>query len=468
MTKVASIHDLENKKMSSLIWQYALPAIIGTSVNALYNIIDRFFIGNAPNLGDDAMTAIGIALPVMTIISAIGMLVGAGSASRISIYMGQGDKKSAEKILGNALLLQTSIAVPMTALLILFLPQILERLGATGTTYDYAYEFLMFLLPGSILSTICFGFNNMMRASGHPEKAMYTMLLTVVINIILAPLFIYVFEWGMMGAALATVIAMFIGMCFVLQHFLNRTSNIALKPENIKFDKKIVKAILSIGMSPFLIQLVGSMVAFTIIHQLQIYGNMNSTNGGDTAVAAYTIMNTLVMLVIMLITGLTQGMQPIVGYNYGANKMNRVKDALIYTIKVGIAFGTVGFIIGVFIPDLIVRPFNPEAELAEASIKALKIVTLMLPMVGFQIVVTSFFQSLGMVKKSIFLSLSRQLFFFIPGLIILPLFWGLDGVWISFPVSDFLATLTTGILFIMQLRTFRKMDDNNGLIGESK
>lgn len=449
MSKVASIYDLENKKMSSLIWQYALPAIVGTSVNALYNIIDRFFIGNAPDLGDEAMSAIGIALPVMTLITAVGMLIGAGSASRISIFMGQGDKNSAEKILGNALLLQLSITLPVSIILIILLKPLLILLGANGPTYDYAYEFLIYLLPGSVLSTICFGFNNMMRASGYPQRAMYTMLLTVVINIMLAPLFIYVFGWGMKGAALATVIAMFVGMCFVLHHFLNRTSTLLLKPENVKFDAKIVKAILSIGMSPFLIQLVASTVVFVIIHQLQKFG-------GNTGVAAYTIMNSLVMLIIMIITGLTQGMQPIVGYNFGAGKTKRVQEALVYTIKVGIGIGFVGMMIGVFAPDLVVQPFNPKEDLAEAAASSLKIVTLMLPLVGFQIVVTSFFQSLGMVKKSIFLSLSRQLLFFIPSLFILPHFWNLSGVWYSFPVSDFLATATTGALFLFQMRAFKK------------
>lgn len=449
MSKVASIYDLENKKMSSLIWQYALPAIVGTSVNALYNIIDRFFIGNAPDLGDEAMSAIGIALPVMTLITAVGMLIGAGSASRISIFMGQGDKNSAEKILGNALLLQLSITLPVSIILIILLKPLLILLGANGPTYDYAYEFLIYLLPGSVLSTICFGFNNMMRASGYPQRAMYTMLLTVVINIMLAPLFIYVFGWGMKGAALATVIAMFVGMCFVLHHFLNRTSTLLLKPENVKFDTKIVKAILSIGMSPFLIQLVASTVVFVIIHQLQKFG-------GNTGVAAYTIMNSLVMLIIMIITGLTQGMQPIVGYNFGAGKTKRVQEALVYTIKVGIGIGFVGMMIGVFAPDLVVQPFNPKEDLAEAAASSLKIVTLMLPLVGFQIVVTSFFQSLGMVKKSIFLSLSRQLLFFIPSLFILPHFWNLSGVWYSFPVSDFLATATTGALFFFQMRAFKK------------
>lgn len=454
MGKVASIYDLENKDIGKLVWQYSLPAIIGTSVNALYNIIDRYFIGNAPELGDDAMSAIGIALPIMTLITAVGMLIGAGSASRISIFMGQRDKNSAEKILGNALLLQICITTATFTGLLIFLDPILTLLGATGATYHYTREFLIFLLPGSLFSTICFGFNNMMRASGYPERAMYTMLITVLINIILAPLFIYVFKWGMMGAALATVIAMFVGMIFVLYHFMNRRSNLRLKKENIRFDGKIVKAILSIGMSPFLIQLVASLVTFAIIHQLQHYG-------GDTAVAAYTIMNTLVMLVIMVITGLTQGMQPIVGYNFGAKNMKRVKEALIYTIKVGVVFGIVGLVIGVFIPDLIVKPFNPKPNLAAAAAQSLNITTIMLPLVGFQIVVTSFFQSLGMVKKSIFLSLSRQLLFLIPAVYVLPELFGLNGVWYSFPTSDFLATLTTGILFVLQLKTFNKMEEED-------
>lgn len=456
MGKMASIYDLEKKDIGKLIWQYSLPAIIGTSVNALYNIIDRYFIGNAPDLGDDAMSAIGIALPVMTLITAMGMLIGAGSASRISIFMGQGDKNSAEKILGNALLLQFVLTLPLSLILLASLDRLLILLGAEGATYYYTYEFLVYLLPFSTVSSICFSFNNMMRASGYPQRAMYTMLITVVINIVLAPLFIYVFRWGMMGAALATVIAMFVGMIFVLYHFMNRTSNLRLKRENIRFDAKIIKAILSIGMSPFLIQLVASTVVFVIIHQLQTYG-------GNTAVAAYTIMNTLVMLVIMVITGLTQGMQPIVGYNYGAKNSKRVKEALLYTIKVGIAFGIVGFVVGVFIPDVIVKPFNPKPNLAAATVEALNITTLMLPLVGFQIVVTSFFQSLGMVKKSIFLSLSRQLLFFIPGLYILPPFWQLKGVWMAFPVSDFLATVTTGVLFILQLRSFNKMEESNKL-----
>lgn len=456
MSKMASVYDLENKDMGRLIWQYALPAIIGTSVNALYNIIDRYFIGNAPDLGDDAMSAIGIALPVMTLITAVGMLIGAGSASRISIYMGAGDKHSAEKILGNALLLQVCLTLPLSIFLLIFLDTLLTLLGAEGATYAYTHEFLIYLLPFSVVSSTCFSFNNMMRASGYPQRAMYTMVITVVVNIVLAPLFIYVFKWGMMGAALATVIAMFVGAYFVLYHFMNRTSNLRLKKENIRFDGKIVKAILSIGMSPFLIQLVASTVVFVIIHQLQHYG-------GNTAVAAYTIMNTLVMLIIMVITGLTQGMQPIVGYNFGAKNNKRVKEALIYTIKIGIIFGIVGMIIGVFIPDVIVKPFNPKPNLAVAAAESLNITTLMLPLVGFQIVVTSFFQSLGMVNKSIFLSLSRQLLFFIPALYILPEFWDLDGVWYAFPVSDFLATVTTGVLFLLQLKSFRQMEQQGTL-----
>ncbi|WP_165023809.1 MATE family efflux transporter [Dysgonomonas sp. ZJ279] len=451
MLKTANIDDLENKKISKLLWQYAIPAIIGTTVNALYNIIDRFFLGNAPDLGDDAISAIGIALPLMTVMTAVGMLVGAGSASRISIYMGMGDKESAEKVLGNALLLSLLFTLPTTVILLVFTNSILTLSGADGKVFEYAQEFLYYLLPGSIFATMCFGFNNMMRASGYPQKAMFTMLISVVANIILAPLFIFVFKLGIKGAAIATVISMFIGLCFVMHHFMNRNSMLRLRWSYVRLDAKIVKAIVSIGLSPFFIQISASTVIFLIIHQLQIYG-------GKVAVGAYTIANTLVMLILMTMIGLTQGMQPIVGYNYGAKRFNRVKETLNYTIKVGICIGAIGLIIGLLLPDIIVKPFNPSPLLATESARALNIVTLMLPLVGFQIVVTNFFQSIGMAKKSIFLSLSRQFLVLVPALFILPHFFHIDGVWMSLPVADLLSTLLTTALFLWQLRQFKMMN----------
>ena len=451
MLKTANIEQLENGKINNLIWKYAIPAIVGTTVNALYNTIDSIFIGHG--LGDDAMNALGIALPIMTIITAVGMLVGIGSASRISIYLGMGDKDTCEKIIGSSILLTFIFSGIAILGLFIFLTPILEKVGAKGQTLIYAEQFLHYYLPGSIFSTLCFGFNNMMRASGYPKKAMYTMLISVVANIALAPIFIFSFGWGMQGAALATVISMFISLCFVVYHFVNRNSMLRIRAINIRLNKKIVTSIVSIGLSPFFIQLASATVAFFIIHSLQEYG-------GELAVGAYNISNKLVMIIIMVIVGLTQGMQPIVGYNYGAKRFDRVKEAVTYTTKIGIVIGIIGMIIGVFLPELVVKPFNPSPELAKDSVDALKIITITLPLVGFQIVITNFFQSIGFIGKSIFLSLSRQFLFLIPTLMILPQFYGLNGVWSSLPTADVISTVLTALMLIWQMRSFKKLEAN--------
>jgi len=451
MLKTANIDELENKKISKLLWQYAIPAIVGTMVNALYNIIDRIYIGHGPDLGDHAIGGLGIVLPIMNLTAAVGMLVGAGSASRISICLGKGDKETAERIIGNSFVMTLLLTGTLVTLLFIFLDPILMRIGATEETFPYAKEFLLYYLPGNIFLTMCFNFNSMMRASGYPTKAMYTMLIGVVANIIIAPIFIFVLEWGIKGAAIATIISMFIGLCFVMYHFMNKNSMLRLRKKNIGLDPKIVWAIASIGMSPFFIQVAASIVVFFINNKLKEYG-------GNIAIEAYAIANTLVMIIIMVMVGLTQGMQPIVGYNYGAKRIERVKETLFYTIKVGIIVGCVGLAIGMLLPDIIVKPFNPSAPLAAETTKALRIVTLMLPLVGYQIVVTNFFQCIGMAGKSIFLSLTRQFLMLLPALFILPNMFGIDGVWYSLPTADFLATALTAILFIWQIKTFRKME----------
>lgn len=451
--QVANINELENKKISNLIWQYAIPAIIGTMVNALYNIIDRVYIGHTPGLGDHAIGGLGISLPLMNITAAVGMLVGAGSASRISIFLGKGDKDTAEKILGTSLLMTLFLTGATVILLYVFLEPILHMIGATDETYPYAHEFMAYLLPGYIFLSLCFNFNSMMRASGYPKKAMYTMLIGVVANIILAPVFLFGLKMGIKGAAIATILSMIIGCAFVMHHFMNRNSMLRIRKENIKLDWKIVKAVASIGMSPFLIQIASSAVVFLVNFQLREYG-------GNVAIEAYAIANTLVMIIIMVMIGLTQGMQPIVGYNYGAKNFKRVKDALNYTIKVGIWMGVVGLAFGMLIPHLSVQVFNPSPELAEASVKAMRIITIALPLVGFQIVVTNFFQSIGMAGKSIFLSLTRQFTMLIPALFILPPIFHLDGVWYSMPLADTLATILTALLFYMQIKQFKKLDSN--------
>lgn len=456
MLKTANIDELENKKISKLLWQYALPAIVGTMVNALYNIIDRIYIGHGPDLGDHAIGGLGIVLPIMNLTAAVGMLVGAGSASRISICLGRGDKETAEKIIGNSFLLTILLTGTLVSLLFVFLDPILMRIGATEETFPYAKEFLLYYLPGNIFLTMCFNFNSMMRASGYPTKAMYTMLIGVIANIIIAPIFIFVLEWGIKGAAIATIISMFIGLCFVMYHFMNKNSMLRLRKKNIELNPKIVWAVASIGLSPFFIQVASSVVVFIINNKLKTYG-------GNIAIEAFAIANTLIMIVIMIMVGLTQGMQPIVGYNYGAKRVSRVKETLNYTIKVGVIIGVVGMLIGVLLPEMIVLPFNPSSPLAAESAKALRIVTIMLPLVGFQIVVTNFFQCIGMAGKSIFLSLTRQFLLLIPALLILPGFFGLNGVWYSLPTADFLATMLTALLFIWQIRAFKKMESIEGL-----
>jgi Na+-driven multidrug efflux pump len=324
------------------------------------------------------------------------------------------------------------------------------QIGATNETFPYAKEFLRYYLPGNIFLTMCYNFNSMMRASGYPKKAMYTILIGVIANVIIAPVFIFVLKLGIKGAAMATIISMFIGLCFVMYHFMNKNSMLRLRRKNIRLNSKIIWAVAGIGLSPFFIQVAASAIAFIINSRLKLFG-------GNVAIEAFAIANTLVMIIIMIMVGLTQGMQPIVGYNYGAKRITRVRETLNYTIKVGIAIGCVGLGFGLLLPKFVVMPFNPSPLLAAESAKALRIITMMLPLVGFQIVVTNFFQCIGMAAKSIFLSLTRQFLFLVPALFVLPRFFRLDGVWFSIPTADFLAATLTATLFIWQIQRFKKM-----------
>lgn len=461
MKKTVNIEELGNGNVKKLLWQYALPAIIGTMVNSLYNIIDRIFIGHW--VGDEALSALGLVLPIMNLTAAVGMLVGAGSASRISISLGENDKETAEKIAGTSFLMTLVLSGGVIALIYFFLKPILYFAGASDATYPYARDFLVIFLPGNLFLSLCFNFNNMMRASGYPFKAMITMLVSVLANIILAPIFIKWFGWGIKGAAAATFGAMVIGFFFVMHHFVNRNSFIRLRLKNIKPDRKIIFSVGSIGLSPFFMQVAASAVVFFIIAQLRRYSG-EDTHAGDMAIGAYTIANTLVMLIVMLVIGLTQGMQPIVGYNYGAKNHKRVQDILVYTIKVGVAFSSFGFILGVFFPQIFVKIFGPGELLAEEASTALRYIVLAFPLAGFQIVVSNFFQSIGMAGKAIFLSLMRQFIFLIPLLFFMPKFLGINGIWLSMPTSDLLATTTTAILFFMQIRVLKQMEKESSPI----
>lgn len=437
------------KKISKLIWDYALPGIVGTVVTALYNVVDRIFIGQVE--GAIAISGLAITFPVMALVSSLGMLVGSGAAARISISLGKRDHQTAEQILGNSLLLTVILNAVFITLFYLLLEPILMAFGASSLTYPYASSYLEIVLLGNVFVSLCYNFNAMMRASGYPTKAMVTMLIGAVLNVILSPLFLFVFKLGIRGVAWATVISMLIGMLFVMHHFTRRNSVIRLRWRNIRLNRSIILSILSIGLSPFSMQVAASGVALLMNTSLL-------RHGGDLAVGAYGIINSILMLILMVVLGLNQGTQPIIGYNYGAGNYRRVRETLFYALKMATIFTTVGFLFGQFFPRLLAAAFTTDEELLEISGTGLRIAMLALPLVGFQIVSSNFFQSIGFAAKSIIQSLSRQLIFMVPGIILLPRIWGLKGLWIAIPVSDTLAALLSLYLLVIQLRHLRQLE----------
>lgn len=450
--------DFTDKKISSLFWQYALPAIIGTTVNTLYNIIDGIFIGHW--IGREALSAAGLILPVMTIAAAIGLLVGVGSASRISIFLGQKNQEKAERIVGSSFLLTLVLSGSVLALLLIFIDPLLYVVGASSITHIYAKHFLQIFLPGSLFLTLSFNYANMMRACGYPLKAMLIILSTVIANIILAPIFIKVFDWGMRGAALATTLAMMLSFVLVMVHFTSKKSAVRLRLKNIRLDKESILNILSIGMSPFAMQVATSVVVVFINWQLNHYAPLSGISGDD-AIAAFSNANRLITLVVMIVIGINQGMQPIIGYNYGAQNYQRVKETFFYAVKVATTITGIGFLLGMFIPDILVSAFTSEQDIIHLSSTALRSITLLFVLIGFQMVTTSFFQCIGMARISIILSLSRQVLILIPTLYILPLFLGLKGVWLAPPVSDLLASALAFFVLHWYFKSIKKRHGHN-------
>lgn len=443
MNNYDKLNDLEHAPIGKLLWEYSLPAIVGTVVMSFYNVIDRIFIGQG--VGPDAISGLAITFPVMNLASALGMLVGVGAAARISIVLGQKDKRTAEQILGNSLVLLLIISITYLTVFGIFLDDILFAFGASEKTLPYAHDFVMYLLPGMMMMNLCYSFNNVMRASGYPKKAMYTMFIGAGLNAILAPIFIFVLKLGIKGAAIATDISMTVSTIFVMAHFFNDKHEIYFKKGIFRLQAKIIFSIIAIGAAPFLINIAGSAINAIVNNTLYKYGS-------DTAVGAAGIFTTYTSLLVMIIVGVCQGMQPIVGYNYGLKRFDRMKRAFLLSTLTATIICSLGTITASLFPEWIARAFTNDQTLIDATAHGLKISTLMFWMVGFQIVATNFFQSLGMAGKSIFLSLTRQVIFLIPLLFTLPHFFKLDGVWFSFPSSDVMATIVTGILIIWQFR----------------
>ncbi|MDO4771647.1 MATE family efflux transporter [Porphyromonas sp.] len=433
----SATYELAHAPIPKLLRSYAIPAVVATMVNSLYNIVDRMFIGH----GVDSLAISGLAItfPILIFLQAFGLLIGVGAAARISILLGQKEPEKAENLLGNAFVLSILFSVSTIALCMIFLDPLLKSFGATDVTLPYAREYLRIALPGNIFANLCFAYNSVMRASGYPTKAMTTMIIGALINIVLDFVFIFIFDMGIRGAAAATVIAMFVGMCYVMAHFLRSDSLIKLKVKNFGLRKEYVIAIVSIGMAPFAVQFSSSFVS--VVFNKVIY-----MHGDDYAMGAYGIQNSFGMLIVMLMLGVSQGMQPIVGFNYGAGRLDRMKEAFRLSSLANLIIGLVGVALALFIPDLIAKAFTDDPKMVDISANALRLVMWALWGVGFQMSATQFFQSIGHAKKSIFLSLSRYAFFLLPVLLILPNYIGLNGVWLSFPIADVGASILSGIL----------------------
>ena len=442
-------HLMGTEPIGKLLLQYSIPAIIGMTIVSLYNIIDSIFIGHG--VGSMAIAGLAITFPMMNLTAAFGNLVSAGGATVSSIRLGQKDTEGVNKVLGNTLMLCIVNSVVFGGLSLIFLDDILRFFGASNETLPYARDFMQVILAGTPFAYVMIGMNYVMRATGHPKKAMLTSMASVLCNVILAPLFIFQFGWGIRGAALATIISQFIGMLWVLNHFLNKHNDIRLQRRFLHLERRIVGDIFSIGMSPFLMNVTACVIVIIINNALR-------NHGGDMAIGSYGIINRLLMLYLMIVMGLTMGMQPIIGYNFGARKPERVKQTLRLAITWGVCITTSGFLICELFPHAVSAVFTSDDVLIDMAAHGLRICVVMFPVIGAQIVIGNFFQNIGLAKMSLFLSLTRQLIFLLPCLLFFPGIWGLDGVWVSLPVSDLLAFLTAVAALLWYMRRQKRKE----------
>jgi putative MATE family efflux protein len=433
---------LLNEPVGKLLFKFSLPAIVGMMVYALYNVVDRIYIGR---LGPLPITGIGLSLPIMTLLMGFGMLVGIGAGARISIRLGQNRKDLAERILGNAVVLLILIMLSLTAIGLTFKLPLLRIFGASDATIYYADQYLTVILMGAVFQGLGFGLNNIIRAEGNPRIAMFTVLIGAITNIILDPIFIFALDLGIRGAALATVISQIITATWVISHFRSKHSKLKLQFKYMKLDLKTVFSILSIGMSPFSMQVAASIVTV-------LANNALKATGGDVAIGAMTVINAIAIFFLMPIFGINQGSQPIIGFNYGAQAFDRVKKALTLAIIAATSLSTLGFILTQTWTTGLINLFNDDPELVAVASKGMKLFLMMLPIIGFQIVSANYFQAVGKAPKAMFLSLLRQVLVLMPLLIILPKVMGLTGVWIAGPIADFTASVVTASFLFYELR----------------
>ena len=438
---------LGTESIRKLLVRYSLPAITSMVIFSLYNIIDSIFIGHG--VGPLGIAGIAVCFPIMNLTIAFSVLVGIGGSSLVSIWLGRQDTHGASKVLGNVAVMGLITGSTLGGSMFFFLNSILASFGASADVLPYAREFMAVILLGLPISYTLFGLNHLMRASGYPQKAMLSIVLTVAVNIALAPIFIFHLEWGMRGAALATVAAQFCGMVWVLAHFCNRRKTLHFQSGIFRLKLDIIRGIFSIGAAPFLLNVCASLVVAVINMQLRVHG-------GDLAIAAYGIVNRVLFMFVMVVLGLSQGMQPIVGYNYGALNFERVKLTLKYGLCTAALIMLAGMVAGGVFSEAIGALFTTDKQLLDLAATGLHIGVLAFPLVGLQVVISNFFQSMGRAQLAIVLTLTRQLLFLLPCLFVLPLFYGLEGIWFSLPISDFLAFLASMVVMLKYGRVYNR------------
>ena len=443
-------NHLGEESIGKLLLKYSIPAIIGMLVNALYNIVDRMFIGRIPEVGSLALTGVGITMPIISILLAFGMLIGIGSTANISLNLGRGKRDDAERLIGSALTLSLIIGIIITIVGLVFLNQILNIFGASSTTLIYAKQYITVILGGCTFNIISFALNSTVRADGNPKMASFTMVAGCLTNVILDYVFVFILNMGIKGAAFATVISQALTCSIIIYYYTKGNSNLKLKSSNIKLNKKLVSMTFAIGIAPFATQIANSLVQVVANNSLKAYGN-------DLSIGAMTIISSINMVFMMPIFGINQGCQPIIGFNYGAKKYHRAKKTFIIATIAATAICTIGGILIQIFPEFAISIFNNDAELASVAIKGVRMYLLMLPIVGINIVATSYFQSVGKAKVSMFVSLLRQVILLIPFTLILPLFLGLDGVWASGACADFLSVVITLILIFKEFKSLNKL-----------
>lgn len=440
--------EMRTAPILKLLVKYFLPALVGVIVSALYNIVDRVFLGQVDPLALAALSAI---FPVVLVRVALGMLIGIGGSVRVSIALGKGDFKGAERIIGHSFVLMLIVGIIFASIGFLIIEPLLQFFGVTTLTHQYAKEYLEINLLGSIFSVVGYSMNNFIRAEGSAKTAMYSMLISAITNVVLDPLLIFVFGWGVPGAAWATFVAQGVLAFWVLGYFCRKKSTLKLHWANLRFSWSDTLSIFAIGFSPFIIQLAASLVQSVFNKQLLSYGN-------DYDMSVLGVINSVSMLLMMSIVALNQAAQPIYGYCVGAKHYQRLRSAFFYSLTAGTCIALIGFILVEIFPSPIIQFFEKTVgELQAHGIPAMRVYFLAMPLVGIQIIAIGYFQSIGNAVTSAILTVIRQIVLLVSMLFLLPYFWGLDGIWRATPVSDFLSALIFIVVIVYEFRRLNRL-----------